>query len=58
MHLIFKILEKKLTVKNKKKRLQNEVEDRLLMKKSFFFFLVCAFHKEPIELTGFNRLYI
>ena len=32
--------------------------DRLLMKLSFFAFLVCAFNKEPIELSGFDLLYI
>ena len=27
------------------------------MKWSIFAFLVCAFHKEPIELSGFHPLY-
>jgi len=28
------------------------------MKLSFFAFLVCAFHKEPIELYDFDLLYL
>ena len=32
--------------------------DTFLMKLSFFAFKVCAFHKEPIELSGFDPLYL
>ena len=32
--------------------------DIFLMKCSSFAFLVCALHKEPIELSGFDHLYL
>ena len=32
--------------------------DRFLMKLSFLAFLVCAFHKERIELSDFDPLYL
>ena len=32
--------------------------DRFFMKWSIFAYLVCAFHKEPIELSGFDPLYL
>ena len=38
--------------------LKTEGGDRFLMKLSFFAFLVCAFHKEPIELSDFDLLYL
>ena len=37
--------------------LKNEGRDRFSMKWSFFAFLVCAFHKEPIVASDLNRLY-
>ena len=38
--------------------LKNEGGDRFLVKWSFFAFLVCAFHKEPIDVTNFDRSYL
>ena len=34
------------------------VKYRLLMKQYVFMFLVCDFHKELIELSGFETLYL
>ena len=36
--------------------LKNEGGDRFLVKKSFYAFLVCAFHKEPNERSKFKAM--
>ena len=55
--MILKLVKSKLR-KFEEDCLKTVGGDRFLMKWSFFAFLVCPFHKEPIERSGFNPLYL
>ena len=58
LHSFFQNLIIDFKLKFEEDCLKNEGEDRLLVKWSFFVFLVCTFHKEPIVASDFDCLYL
>ena len=57
MESLFGILKKIRLLKFEEDCLKTAV-DRFLKKMSFLAFLVCIIHKEPIELSNFDPLYL
>ena len=56
--LIINLFSKKKFLHSIFLKFNNRGGDRFLVKWSYFAFLVCAFHKEPIVASDFDRLHL